>query len=130
MTEITPSGIFKRVVGSWVGICAILGLSLSLVVLGLGIRFRPAKAPLFMQLFPIVIYTSVVRGFVATLGLHRSAKKLGAVVPPGFYFGPRPEDRDELRLWRWGRQFGYAMMTVIICMGGFTLIMWLRGECC
>jgi hypothetical protein len=57
-------------------------------------------------------------GLISLFQLQRSLRKLG-LGPEGrtrLFSGPRPDDPDELRAWRWGWQFLYAVLAVLLCM--------------
>jgi hypothetical protein len=53
---------------------------------------------------------------ISLLQLNRSLRNLG-LAPEGrtrLFSGPRPNDPDELRAWRWGWQFLYAVLAVLL----------------
>jgi len=39
-----------------------------------------------------------------------------------------PEDTDELRAWKWGRQLRYALLALLLSMIAFAVILQLNGE--
>jgi hypothetical protein len=124
-----PSKDQIKMVHGAMGVFAVSGIILSLIVLGFAIySLRMQNATVVEEIAELSVYCSVLWGFIATWGMIRSARRLGARIEIGFYFAPRPEDPDELRLWFWGRQFACAFLITAISMGGFVLIMWLRGE--
>jgi len=66
---------------------------------------------------------------VSTLGWFRSFRALGnGPSSAALLLGPRPEDPDELRAWKWGRQFRYALFAVLLSMIAFAVILQLNGE--
>ena len=66
---------------------------------------------------------------VSTLGWFRSFRALGnGPSSAAILLRPRPEDRDELRAWKWGRQFRYALVALLLSMIAFGAILWLNGE--
>jgi hypothetical protein len=66
---------------------------------------------------------------VSTLGWFRSFRALGnGFSSAALLLGPRPEDGEELRAWKWGRQFRYSLFAVLLSMIAFGVILWLNGE--
>ena len=66
---------------------------------------------------------------VSTLGWFRSFRALGSgSSSASLLLGPRPEDPDELRAWKWGRQFRYAVFALLLSMIAFAVILRLNGE--
>lgn len=62
--------------------------------------------------------------------LNRTLRKLG-LGPEGrtrLFSGPRPDDPDELRAWRCGWQFLYAVLAVLLCMLAVPVAAWLTGR--
>ena len=43
-------------------------------------------------------------------------------------FGPRPEDPDELLVWKRGRQLRFSFLAVALFMGAFAMMKWLQGD--
>lgn len=68
----------------------------------------PLVATLFM--------CSVAWMAVSAFQLQREIKRLGLSDEGAraLLSGHRPSDRDELRIWRWGWQFGYAVIAAIL----------------
>ena len=67
---------------------------------------------------------------VSLLQLNRGLRKLG-LGPEGrtqLFSGPRPDDPVELRAWRWGWQFMYAVLAVLLCMVAIPVTSWLSGK--
>jgi hypothetical protein len=73
-------------------------------------------ADLILQLLFVLSFTW---GVVALLQFQRSLRKL-RLGPEGrtrlFSMKSPPDDPDELRAWRWGWQFMYAVLAVLLCM--------------
>jgi len=66
---------------------------------------------------------------VSTLGWFRSFRALGTgSSSASLLLGPRPEDPDELRAWKWGRQFRYALCALLLSMIAFAVVLQLNGE--
>ena len=66
---------------------------------------------------------------VSTLGWIRSFRALGnGPSSAALLLGPRPEDPDEVRAWKWGRQFRYALFALLLSMIAFAVILQLNGE--
>jgi hypothetical protein len=66
---------------------------------------------------------------VAILGWFRSFRALGNGASSGaLLLGPCPGDSEQLRAWKWGRQFRYAVFAVLLSMIAFGVILWLNGE--
>jgi hypothetical protein len=66
---------------------------------------------------------------VSTLGWFRSFQALGkGASSSALLLGPRPGDAEELRVWKWGRRFRYAVLAVILSMVAFGIILWLNRE--
>jgi hypothetical protein len=62
--------------------------------------------------------------------LNRTLGKLG-LGPEGrtrLFSGPRPDDPDELRAWRCGWQFLYAVLAVLLCMIAIPVASWLAAR--
>jgi hypothetical protein len=64
---------------------------------------------------------------IAILGWFRRFRGLGQSSSK-LLLGPRPDDADELLAWKWGRHFRYSLLAVLISMGAFALVLWLKGE--
>jgi len=43
-------------------------------------------------------------------------------------FGPRPEDEDELAVWRRGRQLRYSFLAMVLFMGAFAILKWVQSD--
>ena len=66
---------------------------------------------------------------VSTLGWFRTFRALGSgTSSAALLLGPRPEDPDELRAWKWGRQFRYSLFALLLSMIAFAVILKLNGE--
>jgi hypothetical protein len=108
---------------------SVFGIILSLVVVVFALlALRLGNATPLEQILQLGVCFSVVWAFISLWAGNRSARQLGAQITPEFSTGPRPEDQDELRVWRWGRQLGYALIVTVLFMGAFGLLAWLRGE--
>ena len=124
-----PGKFATQVIHGLIGFASVCGAILALIIVVFAIwSFRHGRAGLLEELLQLGVYGSVVWAFICTWGLNRSARELGAQIPPTFYTGPRPEDVDELRLWRWGRRFASAFASIILFMATFALVMWLGNE--
>ena len=68
--------------------------------------------------------------FLSLILCFRTLKKLGFDGEDNLrlFSGPRPEDPDELRAWRFGWQFMYAILAVILSMIAIPLSSWLTGK--
>jgi len=124
-----PGKFATQVIHGLIAFASVCGTILSLMIVVFAVwSFRHGRAGLLEELLQLGVYGSVVWAFVCTWGLNRSARELGAQIPPTFYTGPRLEDADELRLWLWGRRFASAFALIILLMATFALVMWLRSE--
>lgn len=124
-----PGKFATQVIHGLIAFASVCGTVFSLMIVVFAIwSFRQGRAGLFEELLQLGVYGSVVWAFICVWGLNRSARELGAQIPPTFYTGPRPEDADELRLWLWGRRFASASALIILFMATFALVMWLRNE--
>jgi|SRR5690348_7778772 len=65
---------------------------------------------------------------VSILKFQRGIRRLGNGSSVRLLMSPRPEDPDELMAWRWGRNFCYSFLAVVVSMGGFAFVLWIRGE--
>jgi hypothetical protein len=68
---------------------------------------------------------------ISVLQLRRNLGKLG--LGPGgatrlFSMRSPPDDPDELRAWRSGWQFMYAVLAVMLCMIAIPIVSWLAGQ--
>jgi hypothetical protein len=59
---------------------------------------------------------------------QRNFRKLGQSSSSRLLLGPRPDDPDEQLAWRWGRQFLYSFLAVLVCMLAFAITKWLEGD--
>ena len=124
-----PGKFATQVIHGLIGFASVCGAILALVIVVFAVwSFRLGRAGLLEELLQLGVYGSVVWAFISTWGLNRSARELGARIPATFYTGPRPEDVDELRLWRWGRRFAAAFALIILFMATVALVMWFRNE--
>ena len=124
-----PGKLATQVIHGLIAFGSVCGIIFSLMIVAFAIwSFRHDRSGLIEELLQLGVYGSVVWGFICTWGLNRSARELGAQIPPTFYTGPRPEDADEFRLWLWGRRFASAFALIILFMATFALVMWLRNE--
>jgi hypothetical protein len=68
---------------------------------------------------------------ISLLQLQRNLRKLG-LGPEGrtrlFSMKSRPDDPDEFRAWRWGWQFMYAVIAVLLCMIAIPVAAWLAER--
>lgn len=44
------------------------------------------------------------------------------------FSGPRPDDPDELRAWRWGWHFVFAIIAALLCIIAIPAASWLSGR--
>ena len=68
---------------------------------------------------------------ISLLQLQRNLRKLGLGAEGRtrlFSMRLPPDDPDELRAWRWGWQFMYAVLAVVLCIVAIPLISWLSGK--
>jgi len=68
---------------------------------------------------------------ISLFQLNRTLRKLG-LGPEGrtrlFSMKSRPDDPDELRAWRSGWQFMYAILAVLLSMFAIPVTSWLAGQ--
>ena len=68
---------------------------------------------------------------ISLFQLNRTLRKLG-LGPEGrtrvFSMKSRPDDPDELRAWRSGWQFMYAVLAVLLSMAAIPVASWLAGQ--
>ena len=119
-------GIFSSAVR---GLTFLMGF---LVVIPLTLWFAWTRhSPIAGSIATSVFCLSFGWGLISMLQLNRSLRKLG-LSPEGttqlFSMKSPPEDPDELRAWRWGWQFMYAMLAVILCMIAIPVTYWLAGR--
>jgi hypothetical protein len=65
---------------------------------------------------------------VAILRWFRDFRRLHQSSSTRLLLGPQPDDPDELRAWKSGRQFRYAALTVVLSMIAVGITLWLNGE--
>lgn len=100
-----------------------------LVVIPLTLWFAWArKSTTIQSVIETLFCLSFAWGNVATWQWFRNFRKLGQSSSTRLLLGPRPEDPDELRAWKWGRHCRYAFLAMILSMGAFAMVLWLRGE--
>jgi hypothetical protein len=78
---------------------------------------------LILTLFSIAfgwLSLSIWRWHRACIGWESSASRLLS--------GPRPEDPDELLVWKRGRQLRFSFLAVALFMGAFAIVKWLQGD--
>ena len=71
---------------------------------------------------------SMVWFLISTLRWTRSFGKLNGSSSAQLLLGPFPADPNEQVAWRWGRHCRYAFFAMILSIGAFALVLWLRGE--
>jgi hypothetical protein len=67
---------------------------------------------------------------ISLVQLQRNLRKLG-LGPEGrtqLFSKQRPDDPDELSAWKWGWQFMYAILAVLLCLIAIPLISWLTER--
>lgn len=119
-------GIFSRAV---TGLTILMGF---LVVIPLTLWFAWTRhSPIAYSISSSLFCLSFAWMLISLLQLNRSLGELG-LGPEGrtrlFSMKSPPEDPDELRAWRWGWQFMYAGLAVLLCMIGFAVASWLAGR--
>ncbi len=106
-------------------------LSGFLVVIPLTLWFAWARHSAMANSIAVSLFClSFAWVLTSLLQLNRSLRKLG-VGPEGrtrLFSGPRPNNTDELRAWRWGWQFLYAVLAVLLCMIAIPVASWLAGQ--
>jgi hypothetical protein len=107
-------GIFVRAV---TGLTILMGF---LVVIPLTLWFAWAGHSAIANSIAVSLFClSFAWGLISLFQLQRSLRKLG-LGPEGstrlFSMKSPPDDPDELRAWRWGWQFMYAVLAVLLCM--------------
>ena len=67
--------------------------------------------------------------WIAMLQCYRSLRQLGldGEGRMRLFSGPRPDDPDELRAWKWGWHL-YAVLAVLLSMIAFPVTAWLTGK--
>jgi hypothetical protein len=106
-------------------------LSGFLVVIPLTLWFAWARQSAIANSIAVSLFClSFAWVLVSLLQLNRGLRRLG-LGPEGrtrLFSGPRPDDPDELRAWRWGWQFMYAVLAVLLCMVAIPVTSWLSGK--
>lgn len=71
-------------------------------------------------------------GNLSMLLMHRGTRKLGLRPSSSSLMSiissPRPDDPDELYVWRWTRQFLFAFIAIFLCMVALPITSWLSGR--
>ena len=78
---------------------------------------------LILTLFPIAfgwLSLSIWRWHRGCVGWEGSADRL--------LFGPRPEDPDELLVWKRGRHLRFSFLAVALLMAALPIMKWLQGD--
>lgn len=102
---------------------------LALIVLPLILWYAWSQRVSIVQaLSETAFCVSMVWFLVATMRWTRSFGKLDGSSSARLLFGPLPADPDEQTAWRWGRQCRYAFLAMVLSMGAFAFVLWLRGE--
>jgi hypothetical protein len=119
-------GIFVRAV---TGLTILMGF---LVVIPLTLWFAWARhSPIAYSIAQSVFCLSFAWGLISLFQLQRSLRKLG-LSPEGstqlFSMKSPPEDPDEFCAWRWGWQFMYAILAVLLCMIAMPVAYWLAER--
>jgi hypothetical protein len=119
-------GIFSRAV---TGLTILMGF---LVVIPLTLWFAWIHPSSIANSIAVSLFClSFAWGLISLFQLQRSLRKLG-LSPEGttqlFSMKSPPEDPDELRAWRWGWQFMYAVLAVMLCMIAIPVVSWLAGR--
>jgi hypothetical protein len=67
---------------------------------------------------------------VSMVQAQRSLRRLGLSSSDRMrlFSGPRPDDPDELRAWKWAWQFMYAVIVGIVFMIAIPITSWLIGK--
>ncbi len=126
-TDVRLATTIDRLVRISTGLAAFLGF---LVVIPLTLWFAwTHHSTLAEAIIKTLFCISFGWMMVSTLGWFRSFRALGnGPSSAALLLGPRPEDGEELRAWKWGRQFRYAVFAVLLSMIAFGVILWLNGE--
>ncbi len=119
-------GIFGRAA---TGLTILLGF---LVVIPLTLWFAwIGHSGIAYSIAQSVFCLSFAWGLISLFQLQRSLRKLG-LGPEGrtrlFSMRSRPDDPDEFRAWRWGWQFMYSVLAVLLCMIAMPVTSWLSGK--
>jgi hypothetical protein len=106
---------------------AILGF---LVVIPLTLWFAWTRRSRSAEAMPVTLLSiSSAWMLVSVLGWSRSFRALGnGPSSAALLLGPRPEARDQLRAWKWGRHIRYALLAVLLSMIGIGTTLWLNGN--
>jgi len=126
-----PQGQFQIVVTALIKVWYALGALMALLVISLTLWFawvhRSSVAESVVQTFFCLSFAWV---WIAMLQCYRSLRQLGldGEGRMRLFSGPRPEDRDELRAWKWGWHFMYAVLAVILSMIAIPVTAWLTGK--
>jgi hypothetical protein len=67
-------------------------------------------------------------GWVAMLQCYRNLRKIGLDSGGRIFSSPRPDDPDELRAWKWGWHFMYAVLAGLLFMVAIPVAAWLTGK--
>jgi hypothetical protein len=111
------------------GLTILLGF---LVVIPLTLWFAwVGRSGIAYSIAQSVFCLSFAWGLISLFQLRRSLRKLG-LGPEGrtrlFSMKSRPDDPDELRAWRCGWQFMYAVLAVLLSMAAIPVASWLTGR--
>ncbi len=126
-----PSGQFQVVIGTLLKGWYALAFLMALLVISLTLWFawvhRSTTAESVIQTLFCLSFAWV---WIAMLQCYRSLRQLGldGEGRMRLFSGPRPDDPDELRAWKWGWHFMYAVLAVLLSMIAFPVTAWLTGK--
>jgi len=101
-----------------------------LVVIPLTVWLAWARRSLLAEQLSLTVFClSFAWLNVSIVRWQRSLRKLGWHSSSRLAFGlsPRPDDADELEMWRRGKHFCYSFLAVLLSIVGFGIVKWVNG---
>ena len=126
-----PNGQFQVVIGpllkGWYGLVFLMALLVISLTLWFAWVHRSTVAESLIQTIFCLSFAWVC---IAMLQCYRSLRHLGldGEGRMRLFSGPRPDDPDELRAWKWAWHFMYAVLAVLVSMVAFPVTAWLTGK--
>jgi hypothetical protein len=126
-----PNGEFKTVIGTLLEGWYALAFLMALLVISLTLWFAWAHRSTFIEsVIQTLFCLSFAWGWVAMLQCYRILRQLGldAEGRMRLFSGARPDDQDELRAWKWGWHFMFAVLAVLFSMIAFVVTASFAGK--